>query len=192
MNWLRLALIGSVLALVVHLVVLLISGQNPIQTPISQLSRHQWGWLQSLGLIGFGGAHIALAVALRKMDHGRLWPYGRALLVASGVTLFYIAYYFVASGDAALSGPDANDPLWIVASLTGTAMGALQPGLARLARGLGLFSAMCLGVWLWLIVLLIFVNDSWLGAYERIVGAVYLAWITGVTLGLIKARNARD
>jgi hypothetical protein len=169
-----------------HCLALLASGQSAIPTPISQLSRHEWGWLHTLGLVSFSVAHLALAIALDKLDRGRLWPYGRALLVACGATLLYVAYYFATADDGALSGPDANDPLWIVASLTGLAMGALQPGLARLSRGLGMFSVMCLGVWLWLVPLILLVNDSWLGAYERIVGAVYVTWMTGVALGLLR------
>lgn len=191
-NWLRIALAGSLITLAMHCVVLLLSGQNPIQTPISQLSRSEWGWLQSVGLICFGGAHVALAIALGKLDHGRLWPYGRLLLVASGAVLFYLAYYFVVSTDSALQSADANDPLWVVASLTGTAMGVLQPGLARQYRGLGLFSIVCLGLWLWLIPLLLLVNESWLGAYERLVGIVYLTWMIGVTLGMLKSRQQTD
>jgi hypothetical protein len=174
------------MAVVMHCVVLWGSGQDAVQTPISQLSRHAWGGLQTLGLVSFSAAHVALAIALGKLDHGRLWPYGRALLGASGLVLLYVAYYFAASSDSTLFGPGANDPLWLVASLTGCAMGALQPGLSRLSRGLGLFSMVCLGAWLWLVPLTLLVDESWLGAYERIVGTVYVTWVLGVTLGLTR------
>lgn len=186
-NWLRIAFAGSFLVLVVHCLVLWVSGQSAVQTPVSQLSRYEWGMVHTAGLVGFGIAHFALAIALGKLDHGRLWPYGRGLLVASGLTLLYVAWYFAASKEAALLSADANDPLWIVASLTGVAMGALQPGLFRLSRGLGLFSMICLGIWLWLVPLILLVNESWLGAYERIVGFVYVSWMMGVSFGLIRA-----
>ena len=186
-NWLRIAFVGSLLTLIAHIVVLVLSDQSAVRTPISQLSRGGWGTLHTIGLVSFGCAHFALAIALAQLDRGRLWPFGRGLLVASGATLFYVAYYFSTAGDGTLSGQDANDPLWIVASLIGLAMGALQPGLARLSpRGLGLFSVICLGVWVWLIPVILLVNDSWLGAYERIVGAVYLTWMLGVSLGLLR------
>ena len=71
----------------------------------------------------------------------------------------------------------------VVATLTGIAMGALQPGLARLSRWLGVFGALCLGVWLWLVPLILLVDNSWIGAYERIVGGVYVIWMTGLALG---------
>ena len=183
---LRFAFIASVLTPFMHIIVLLISGQDAVSTPISELSRERWGILHTLELVLFGSAHVALAMGLKGLDHGRLWPYGRLLLVASGGVLVYIAYFFSTADDATLHGPSANDPLWMVATLTGIAMGALQPGLSRLSQQLGIFSAICLGIWLWLIPLILFVTDSWIGAYERIVGLVYVTWMMGLTLGLLR------
>lgn len=184
--WSRIALIAAVLTPVLHVAALLVSGQDAIATPVSALSRHSWGAVQTTGLVLFGLAHLALAVALAGRDHGRLWPYARSLLVASGAGLLYMAWYFTAADADTLSGPHANDPLWIVASLTGVAMGALQPGLSRLSRRLGLFSASCLGIWFLLVPLILLVTDSWLGAYERIVGAVYVVWVVGISSGLMR------
>lgn len=190
--WLRFALIASLLTPFMHAVALLLSGQDAVATPISALSRPPWGTLHTLGLVLFSASHVALAVGLTGLDSGRLWPYGRWLLVASGGVLLYIAYFFSAADVDTLTGPAANDPLWIVATLTGIAMGALQPGLSRLSRRLGMFSAICLGVWLWLVVLILFVNDGWIGAYERIVGAVYVTWMVGLILGLIRLDGERS
>lgn len=184
--WIKFALIGTLLTFVFHITVLLITGQDPVTTPVSALSQHELGELQSSGLVLFGLAHVALAFALTGFDRGRLWPLAQGLLTASGIGLVYVAWYFANSTTAQLGSPQANDPLWIVASLTGAAMGALQPGLARLSRGLGLFSALCLGVWLLLIPLILLVNDSWIGAYERLVGAVYVTWVAGISFGLLK------
>ena len=189
--WLRFALLAALLTPFLHIVVLLVSGQDAIETPISELSRQRWGVLHTLELVLFAASHVALAVGSRGLDHGRLWPYGRWLLVASGVVLVYIAYFFSAADAGTLRGPAANDPLWIVATLTGIAMGALQPGLSRLSSELGVFSAICLGVWLWLIPLFLLVNDSWIGAYERIVGFVYVTWMVGVTLALLRLDVSR-
>jgi hypothetical protein len=183
---LRIALFASLLTPILHCAVLFLSGQDAIRDPVSELSRHAWGGLHSAGLSLFGTAHVALALGLSDLDRGRLWPYGRTLLAASGAVLFYIAYYFANAHPDTLRGPDANDPLWIVASLTGVAMGALQPGFARLSRQLGLFSAFVLGIWLWLVVVILWVDDSWLGAYERIVGTVYVTWVVGVSYELLR------
>lgn len=180
-------MIAAVATPLLHCLVLALSGQDAIRDPISQLSRSNWGALQTIGLVAFGVAHIALAAALRGLDRGRLWPYGRALLGASGVVVFYIAWYFVSAEAARLAGPNANDPLWIVASLAGLAMGALQPGLSRVSRSSGMFSGICLGIWLWLVPLILLVDETWLGAYERIVGTVYVVWIYGLSLLLRRA-----
>ena len=181
---LRFAFIASMLTPFLHIVVLLVSGQDAMTTPVSELSRQDWGVLHTVGLVLFSAAHIALAAGLGGLDRGRLWPYGRALLVGSAGVLIYIAYFFSAAEAEQLRGPEANDPLWIVATLTGIAMGVLQPGLSRLSCSLGLFTAFCLGIWLWLIPVTLLVNDSWIGAYERIVGTVYVVWIMGISLGL--------
>ena len=184
--WIRLALIASAAMPILHSLVLVLSGQDAVSDPISELSRRAWGELHTLGLLLFGAAHIALAVSLGGLDRGRLWPYGRVLLCAGGATLFYIAFYFMSADTNTLRAADANDPLWMVASLVGLAMGALQPGFSRLSRSLGLFSVVCLGIWLWLVPVIVFVDDSWLGAYERIVGTVYVTWMIGVTSAILK------
>ncbi len=181
---LRFAFIASMLTPFLHILVLLVSGQDAMTTPVSELSRQAWGVLHTVGLVLFSAAHFALAAGLSGLDRGRLWPYGRALLACSGAVLIYIAYFFSAAEAEQLRGPEANDPLWIVATLTGIAMGVLQPGLSRLSRPLGLFSAFCLGIWLWLIPVILLVTDSWIGAYERIVGIVYVVWMMGMSLGL--------
>ncbi|MEL6868837.1 MAG: hypothetical protein AAFO81_03465 [Pseudomonadota bacterium] len=183
--WLKFALVGSLLTPLLHVIVLIVNGQDPIATPISQLSQFKLAYLHTLELTIFGCAHVALAIALNGLDHGRLWPYARGLLVGSGAALIYIAWYFVSNDQATLTAANANDPLWIVASLTGTAIGTLQPGLSRLSPRLGLFSAMCLGIWILLVPLTFFVNASWLGAYERIVGAIYVIWMVGVSAKLL-------
>lgn len=189
---LRIALIASAATPILHSLVLFLSGQDAVRDPIHALSRGDWGVLQTLGLVSFGVAHIALAVAMRGLDTGRLWPFGRACLSASGAALFYIAYFFSSAEPVLLTGPTANDPLWIVACLIGLAMGALQPGLSRVSARLGLFSAVCLGIWLWLVPLILLVTDAWIGAYERLVGAVYVVWMIGIASELLHLQPPRE
>jgi len=83
--WLRLALICALAAPLLHTIVLLGDGLNPITSPISDLSRGDFRLLQTAGLVLFGAAHFALAIALGGLDQGRLWPLARVLLVAGGV-----------------------------------------------------------------------------------------------------------
>ncbi len=187
--WLRLALAASLLTPVIHIVVLLRSGQDVAATPIAELSRSPWGALHTAELVLFSFAHVALALGLGHRDRGRLWPYGRLLLCTSGMVLLYVAYFFATASRSELRGPEGNDPLWIVATLTGLAMGALGPGLARLSRQVGLMSGICLGLWLWLIPLILLVDDSWVGAYERLVGTVYVAWTAGLSFGLLRLQD---
>ncbi|MFK7885930.1 MAG: DUF998 domain-containing protein [Gammaproteobacteria bacterium] len=182
--WLRFALVSSIVTFPIHLYILLATGLNPVTTPISALSRGDWGALHTLSLASFGLAHLALAVGLTGMDRGRLWWLARMLLGAAGVGLVYLSYYFLSASASTLTAPGASAPLWVVASLTGTAMGALQPGLSRRARGLSIFSAACLGIWLWLVPVFFFVGEDWTGAYERAVGLVYVIWLVCVSLGL--------
>lgn len=186
-RWLRFALLGSLLTPLVHIVVLIANGHDPVSTPVSMLSRGSLAWLQTGALVLFGAAHIALAIALGGLDEGRLWPWARGLLVAAGIGNVYLAWYFLTSTDAALYGPNANDPLWIIASLTGLAMGAVQPGLARQAKVLSAFTLVVLGIFLWLIPTTLLLDASWLGLYERIVGLTYVVWLAGVSYGLLRA-----
>lgn len=187
--WLKFALISALLTPLFHFIVLMITGQNPISTPVSFLSRAELGQLQSSALVLFGLAHIALAVGASGMDRGRLWPVARALLIVAGGGLLYVAVYFATASEAQLNSPGANNPLWVVASLTGLAMGAMQPGLARLSSRLGLISAMFLGIWILLVPLLFIVEKDWLGGYERIVGSVYVVWMAVVSSQLMALRR---
>ncbi|MEO0615617.1 MAG: hypothetical protein AAFY69_05725, partial [Pseudomonadota bacterium] len=58
-------------------------------------------------------------------------------------------------------------------------------GLSRRSRSIGLFSAVCLGLWFLLVPLILLVNESWIGAYERIVGLVYVTWVVGISYAIL-------
>lgn len=192
MSRLQLAILCTLLTPVLHIVVLANTAQSAVSTPISELSRQQWGALHSAGLVLFGSAHLLLALALRGLDRGRLWPVGRAMLAGSGLTLWGVAAFFTFAEDATLRGPEASDPLWVLASLIGFSMGLLQPGLSRLGRGVSRFNALCLTAWLLLIPLALFA-EQWIGAYERTVGSIYVLWMLGISGGmLLVARHHRE
>ncbi|MEM8547303.1 MAG: DUF998 domain-containing protein [Pseudomonadota bacterium] len=188
--WLRLSLLAALLTAVLHVAVLLTSDLDPVVSPISELSLQRFGPWQTLGLLLFGLAHVALARGLAGLDPSALWTYARGLLLASGFVLAYIAWDFAPLSAGAVAS--TSDPLWIVATLTGLAMGALQPGLARIAPRVSIFSAICLGLWLWLVPTILLVTDAWLGAYERIVGTVYVTWIVGISLALAEGSGRRQ
>ncbi|MEM1263926.1 MAG: hypothetical protein AAGH76_16125 [Pseudomonadota bacterium] len=184
---LRFALLAAITTFILHVVVLVANGFDPITSPIRNLSQGQLAELQHVALMLFGLAHIALAIAIGGLRDGYLWPFARVLLLLSGVGHFYIAADFAAADAFARPTTMSNDPLWVVASLTGLAMGAMQPGLSRLSLGVGLFGVVCLGTWLVLIPVNLLVTPGWLGGYERLVGGVYVIWMVGVSTSLLGA-----
>lgn len=184
---LRFALFSAITTLILHVVVLLGNGLDPIATPIRRLSIGRWAELQHVALMLFGLAHIALAIAIGGLRDGRLWPIARVCLLLSGIGHFYVAADFASAASLAQPNTISNDPLWLVASLTGLAMGMMQPGLSRLSLGVGLFGVVCLGIWLLLIPLNLLVTPAWLGGYERLVGGVYVLWMIGVSTSLLGA-----
>ncbi len=184
---LRIALLFSIATPVLHVTVLAAGGPaTSVHDPISALSEGAWGILHTLSLVFFGAAQMLLAVSLAGLDRGRFWPYGRGLLAVSGASVFFVAYYFATAEHDALQGPGANDPLWVVASLVGFAMGLLQPGLSRLSRRLGHFNGSCLVIWLLLIPAILLIGVISLGVYERTVGVVYVVWVAGVSYGAMR------
>ncbi len=172
---------------ILHNLTLLRTGLDPVSTPVSALSQSEYGNVQSLGIVLFASAHVALAAALPGEGRGRLWQFGRQALVLAGLATLYVAYHFAFSSQAVLAGEYANVPLAIQASLTGLAMAMLWPGLKRLNIALWGFNAAWLMIWFALIPVGMLAGDSWLGGYERMVGLVYVLWIIvmGVSLSLI-------
>jgi len=179
------ALFAALATFIAHVIVLWRSDLSGVIDPISALSRTSLGRVHTFGLVLFGVAHIALAFGLGQRASGWMWPVGRALIGLSGAGLIYIAYYFATAPATVLVGPNANDPLGVLASAIGLAMGALLPGLRRLNPRLWGFNAVCLALWLAYIPLILLVNDSWLGGYERLVGATYVLWVVGLASGLV-------
>ena len=179
-----LALVGALLTPVLHGIVLIASQQAPLATPISALTQTPLGNLALLALLLFGGAQLLVGLALGMLDHGRLWPAARILVKGCGIAVWGLAYHFdqLPSGAA---GANSSDPLWIVASLVGFAMGCLIPGLRRIAPRLGRFNLACLIAWVLLIPLAGLMGDGLIGGYERLVGLIYVSWIVGLCMGLL-------
>lgn len=169
----RLCVIATFLA---HLTALVVSGADAAATPISQLSRSAPPWIHSSGLLTLAIGWSLLGVRLWRIETGVLWRGGCLLLLCSAALLPYIAFYFATATDAVLTSADANDPLAILASLLGVAMGALQPGLARRSVAVGRANMAILVLWIALIPVVPFLTGQVLGAYERTVGALMLMW----------------
>ena len=177
---LLIARVCVLITLAAHLAALQLTGGDAVASPISLLSRGPAGWIHSVGLLSLALAWVLIGVTFlrRSLIHtgAALWRWACALLFASAAVLTYVAYYFATASDATLFGPDANDPLGVLASLLGVVMGCLQPAFARTAPRLGRGNLFVLIAWIALVPVIPFIEPEWLGAYERSVGALMLLW----------------
>lgn len=167
--------------LAAHVVALLVNDVSAASTPISQLSRGSLSWLHTLGLVLLGAAWLLITPSLWVRERTALWRAGCLLIGLSVPVLFYVAYYFATASDAELFSPNANDPLSVLASSLGVAMGAIQPGLRRINSSIARSNLLVLIVWIGLTPVIPFIEPGWLGAYERCVGALMLFWTWHLT-----------
>ena len=168
--------LGVLVTVVSHLFAMYLSGADASSTPISQLSRGTTGWIPTLGLLSLALAWAVLVPKLWIGNSRTSWRSGSFLLAISVPTLLYVAYYFASASDAQLFGPNANDPLSVLASVIGVAMAALLPGLRDRGLALARLNLLVLLVWIGLVPVIPLVEPSWLGAYERVVGSLLLFW----------------
>ena len=180
------ALAGCAAAVVAHVAVLRTSGQDPVTTPIGLLSTAPAGAWHGAGIVAFALAHLALAWLLGLRSTGPLRIAARVALVLAAGALCYVAAYFAFADPAAFAGPGADDRLPVPASLVGFAMGLLLPGLWRTHRRAAWFGGACFAAWMALTALVLLVDPSWIGAYERAVGAVYVTWVAGMAVLVAK------
>jgi hypothetical protein len=190
------AVIAAVLLMLsAHVAALLLSGADAASTPVSQLSRGPGAWLHSAGLVILAGAWALLAWLLYTSSSAGafasgLWRLGCVLCALNAPMLLWIAAYFANASDARLFGPDANDPLAVLASSTGVAMAALQRGLRQRSVSLGRLNATVFVLWLGLVPVIPFITPDWLGAYERCVGSLLLLWMLLLVKGANESRTA--
>lgn len=187
-----LVLLGCVGVLAAHFATLYTSGQDPIATPVAALSHSVDGNLHGLGLSLFAMAQIALAALLNRRGVGWATRVAQLLLAVNAVLIVQIAWQFAGTGAGAPRPPEPTDPLSLLASGTGLAMSFAAPGLFEHHRPAGVWNLACLIVWLALVPLGFAVEASWIGAYERFVGAAFVAWAAGlaVLLGFVTPRAA--
>ena len=182
-----LVLVGCAGVLTTHLVTLHTSGQDPVRTPVSALSHGVDGHLHGLGLALFAAAQLALATLLSRpgVTPSTIgWPtrIAQALLVVDAALIVYLAWHFARAADAVPGGPEPGDPLSLLASGTGLVMSFALPGLLKRHRPAGLWNLVCLVAWLALVPPALIVDGTWIGAYERLVGAVFVAWTAGLAV----------
>ena len=167
--------------LIAHVLVLIVSNADAAASPISQLSRGNMGWVHGLGLAALALGWLIIATQIWRRDDGWLWRGGCLLLLVAVPVLLFVAYYFATASDVQLFGPNANDPLAVLASVLGVAMGALQLGLRRQNPGIARINLVVLALWIALVPVIPFITADWLGAYERTVGSLMLLWTLALT-----------
>ena len=177
-----LVLLGCASVLAVHLAVLYTSGADPFATPVGALSRGEDGNLHGLGLSLLALALAALAALVHRPGAG--WPTraGQLSLVVDAALVVYLAYRFASPDADAAVGTGADAPLWLIACVTGLAMGLLVPGLLATNRAAGRWTLVCLVLWLALVPPGLFVEPHWRGAYERLVGLTMVGWMAGLAV----------
>ena len=166
------------LMFVAHIVALFMSGASAMSTPISQLSRGNAAWLHTSGLCVLAAGWVALAMLLARCGDGSLfWRIGCGLAALNAALMLFVAAYFLLANDVRLFGPNANDPLAVLASNVGVVMGMLQFGLRRMAPKVAWLNLLIFVIWMALVPVIPFIDASWLGAYERTVGSIMLLWM---------------
>ncbi|MEE4277976.1 MAG: DUF998 domain-containing protein [Halieaceae bacterium] len=186
----KLIILAVGLCLAAHLLALRLSGANPASDPISALSQGPGAIVHSAGLLALAAAWLLLVAGLWGRESRWLWRSGCALLLLCVPILLYVAYYFSSASTERLLGDHANDPLAVLASVLGVAMAALQPGLLRAGAAFARANGIILFLWIALVPVIPLIEASWLGAYERTVGALMLCWTAALAL-LSSAEPAR-
>ncbi|WP_439106126.1 DUF998 domain-containing protein [Congregibacter sp.] len=179
----RFILFGVLLMFGAHLLVMSLSSASAMSSPISQLSRGDGGIVHTSALVLLAAVQLALAALLwRAIESSPLWKCACVLMVFNGALLLFVAFYFVSAPYAQLFGPNANDPLAVLASSVGVVMGLIQRDLPGRAPRMARLNAVFFVLWLALIPVIPFLDASWLGAYERTVGAILLLWLAMLAL----------
>ncbi len=182
-RWLLSIAMGAlVLTALLHWGALALSGTNALITPIAELSRPPWGVLHTVGLSCFALAHLLLALAITGRDQGRLWPLAQIMLMVNALAIAVLSWQFARAGIDAHSPQTEGHLLWLIASLAGITMALLWPGLRRRGTRIALLNQLITVVWLLLVPLGLWLGPDWIGAYERLVGAIYLCWLGALTV----------
>ena len=193
-----LALLGCAAALATHLGALHASGLDPVSSPIGALARSAESTSFRYGLWAFALGHLAIALLLNGPEVGRFTRAAQLFLALDAALIAWLplslaAVPAAAEAVSAAAPPSAGaaGPLWLLAGAAGFTLTFAAVSLWRRDRSAALLTLVCLLLWTGLAPVFLVVDPGWIGAYQRFVGAVLVAW-TGVIAVMIGFRERAE
>ena len=185
---LALALLGCAAALATHLGALHASGLDPVSSPIGALARSAEAASFRYGLWAFALGHLALALLLDGRGTGRFTRVAQLLLVLDAALIAWLPVSLAAGAETAAAAEPASvaGPLWLLAGVAGFTLTCAAVSLWRRHRAAALWTLVCLLLWTGLAPVFLMVDPGWIGAYQRFVGGVLVAW-TGALAVMIRS-----
>ena len=195
-----LALLGCAAALATHLGALHASGLDPVSSPIGALARSAESTSFRYGLWVFALGHLSLALLLNGPAVGRFTRAAQLFLAIDAALIAWLplslatASAAASASAAAAAAPQSAStagPLWLLAGAAGFTLTFVAVSLWRRHRTAALWTLVCLLLWTGLAPVFLVVDPNWIGAYQRFVGTVLVAW-TGVLAVMIGFRERAE
>lgn len=177
-----LVLIGCAAALATHIVALYDSGLDPLSSPIGALSRTADAVSFHYGLWLFAAGHLALVFLVNRSDAGRVTRCAQLFLLLDAALIAWLPRYFATVQAETLASAISGGPLWLLGGSVGFAMTCVAVALWRRNRSAALLTLVFLLLWTGLAPAFLVVDPGWVGAYERFVGTMLVAWMAVVAM----------
>ncbi len=183
-----LVLFGCAAAITTHFGALHGSGLNPVSSPIGALAKTDDADWFGYGLWLFALGHVGLALLLNRRGAGRFTRGAQLFLLVNAVLIFWLPRHFASISPPELASVAAGGPLWLLGGTVGFAMTCAAGALWRSHRSMAFLTLVCLLLWSMLAPVYFAIDPSWIGAYQRSVGAVLLVWtaVLAVQLGFFE------
>lgn len=166
---------GSLLG---HLYLLNKTQVDWLGTPISQLSGPGSAWQHGVTLALFAAAQALLAVMINQPGASLLTRCIQFMAVINALLIISLAYFFTLNDTSIHTAM-----LVVIASITGTIMACLLARQKnRQKKTTTLLNGVFLAAWLVLVPVFLVIDAEAIGAYQRCVGAVFMAWLCAIAL----------
>jgi len=171
-----LVLFGSAAAITTHLGALFDSDLNPVASPIGELAWSEGSAWFRYGLWLFALGHLGLVLLLNRPNASRLIRGAQFFLLLDAVLILWLPSHFTSVPPTELAAAASGGPLWLLGGSVGFAMTCVAGALWRSHRSTAFLTLVCLLLWSLLAPVFLAVDPSWIGAYQRTVGAVLVFW----------------